>query len=88
MTNATGQSVADITRPYWGPTDTVVDLGAGYRRKLQLGGASIDWNIGLNVRNLNAHDRVIPIAANADGTYGTFRIPPERQWSVTNSFSF
>lgn len=86
--NGTGQAVADITRPYWGPTDTVVDLSLGYRRKLQIRGAPIDWNIGLNVRNLNAHDRVIPISANADGTYGTFRIPPERQWSVTNSFAF
>ncbi len=86
--NATGDLVADITRPYYGPTETVVDLSVGYRRKLQIRGAPIDWSIGLNVRNLNAKDRVIPISANADGTYGTFRIPPERQWSVTNAFSF
>lgn len=88
VTNATGQAVADITRPYWGPRETAIDLSVGYRRKLQLRSAPIDWNIGLNVRNLNGRDRVIPIAANADGTYGTFRIPPERQWSLTNSFAF
>ncbi len=86
--NATGDLVADITRPYYGPTDTVVDLSAGYRRKLQIRGAPIDWSILLNVRNLNARDRVIPISANADGSYGTFRIPPERQLSLTNSFAF
>ncbi len=86
--NATGESVSDITRPYWGPKDTAVDLSVGYRRKLQIRGAPIDWSIGLNVRNLNAHDRVIPISASADGSYGTFRIPPERQFSVTNAFAF
>ncbi len=86
--NSSGDLVADINRPYWGATDTAIDLSAGYRRKLQIRGAPVDWSIGINVRNLNAHDRVIPIAANADGSYGTFRIPPERNWSVTNSFSF
>jgi outer membrane receptor protein involved in Fe transport len=87
-TNATGQSVADITRPYWGPTSTVVDLSVGYMRKLTIFGSPITWNVGLNVRNLNAKDQVIPIAANADGSWGTFRIPPERQWTLTNAFSF
>jgi outer membrane receptor protein involved in Fe transport len=88
VTNATGQQVADITRPHWGPREKAIDLSVGYRRKLQFGGAPIDWSLGLNVRNLNARDRLIPIAANADGTWGTFRIPPERQWSVTNAFAF
>ncbi len=88
VTNATGQSVADITRPYWGPGSTTVDLSAGYMRKIRVFGHPITWNVGLNVRNLNAKDQVIPIAANADGTWGTFRIPPERQWSLTNAFSF
>ena len=88
VTNATGQSVADITRPYWGPGSTTVDLSAGYTRKLRALGKPVTWNVGLNVRNLNAKDQVIPIAANADGTWGTFRIPPERQWTLTNAFSF
>ena len=87
ITTATGP-LADITRPYWGPGSTVIDLSAGYTRKLRAFGKPVTWNVGLNVRNLNAKDQVIPIAANADGTWGTFRIPPERQWTLTNAFSF
>jgi hypothetical protein len=48
----------------------------------------VNWNINLNVRNIGAKDELIPIAANADGSWGTFRIPPERTWSITNSFAF
>lgn len=82
------QYVPDIAHPLYGPTDTQVDLSLGYRNRFKLRGASVAWNVGVNVRNLNARDRIIPIAANADGSYGTFRIPPERTWSVTNSFTF
>lgn len=83
-----GVSVADIANPYWGPSDIQYDASIGYTRKLKFGGSPITWNIGVNVRNLNAKDELIPIAANPDGTWGTFRIPPERTWSVSNSFSF
>ncbi|MBI5691424.1 MAG: hypothetical protein HZC55_15170 [Verrucomicrobia bacterium] len=82
------QYVPDIAHPLYGPSDTQVDLSLGYRNKFRLRGTSVSWNVGVNVRNLNARDRIIPIAANADGSYATFRIPPERTWSVTNSFSF
>ncbi len=80
--------VYDLTAPYYGPSDLKVDLSAGYTRNIRFAGNAIKWNIGLNVRNLNAKDEIVPIAANADGTLGVFRVPPERTWSVTNSFSF
>ncbi len=83
-----GLSVADIANPYWGPKDTQYDASVSYTRKLKVVGKPITWNIGLNVRNLNAKAELIPIAANPDGTWGTFRIPPERNWTLTNSFSF
>jgi hypothetical protein len=86
--DANGQNVADITKPYWGPADTAVDLSVGYSRKLKVFSRPMTWTVGLNVRNLDAKDEIIPIAANADGSYGTFRIPPERSWTVTNSLSF
>jgi hypothetical protein len=88
VTNATGQAVADITRPYWGPANTAVDVSAGYTRKVRVFGRPVTWNLGINVRNLNAKDELVPIAANADGSWGTFRIPPERTWSVSNAFAF
>ena len=82
------QYVPDIPHPLYGPSDTQVDLSLGYKRRFKILGGQVEWNIGLNVRNLTAKDTLIPIAANADGSYGTFRIPPERNWSVTNSLAF
>jgi hypothetical protein len=86
--NAQNLDVADITKPYWGPEEIAFDASVGYRRKLKAFGQDVTWAISLNVRNLNAKEEIIPIQANADGTYGNFRIAPERTWSVTNSFSF
>ena len=82
------QYVPDIAHPLYGPTDTQVDLSLGYKNRFKLRGATIVWNIGLNVRNLAAKEQLVPIAANPDGSWATFRIPPERQWSLTNAFSF
>ncbi len=82
------QYLPDIANPLYGPSDTQVDVSLGYKNKFRVAGTSVAWNIGINVRNLTAKDELIPIAANPDGSWATFRIPPERTWSVTNSFSF
>lgn len=71
-----------------GPNEFNVDASLGYRRKINLFGTPVDWNIGLNIRNLVADDELIPIKANADGSYGTVRVPPYRMWMVSNSFRF
>lgn len=78
----------DKTRPIWGPRDIKFDVSFGYKRRFKVANMPINWNIGVNVRNLNAKDELIPIGANTDGTIGFFRIPPERSWSVSNSFAF
>ena len=39
-----------------------------------------------NIRNVTGQEDIIPIVANADGSWGTVRIPPERTWRITNSF--
>lgn len=88
LVTSSGITTADRTNPYWGPSDTQVDATLGYKRRFKIRGATINWNINLNVRNLLAKDELIPIAANADGSWGTFRIPPERTWTLTNSFAF
>ncbi len=83
-----GITAADITRPYFGPAETAFDATVAYRRKLKIMGSAVNWVVSLNVRNLNAKDELIPIASNPDGSWGTFRIPPERTWSVNNTLSF
>jgi hypothetical protein len=80
--------VADITQPFYGEADIAYDATLGYKRRFRVAGHNLNWTITASVRNLNAKDELIPIRANADGTWGTFRIPPDRSWSVTNSFSF
>jgi hypothetical protein len=83
-----GVTAADITRPYFGPAETAFDATVAYRRKLKIMGSAVNWVVSLNVRNLNAKDELIPIASNPDGSWGTFRIPPERTWSISNTLSF
>jgi hypothetical protein len=88
ITDENGNSVADIANPYWGPDQLSIDLNFSYRKKIRAFGQRIDWTVTLNLRNINADDELIPIGANADGTYGTVRIPPERTWSITNNFTW
>ena len=83
-----GVTAADITRPYYGPREIAVDLSTGYTRKFTAGGIPLTWNLSLNVSNVNAKDKLIPIAANSDGSWGTFRLAADRRWTVTNVFSF
>lgn len=86
--DASGNQVADLKHPYFGPESLLVDLNCGYRSKLTLFDRKIDCEIGVNLYNAFADDKLIPIVSNADGTYGTVRIPPERTWAVTTSFRF
>jgi hypothetical protein len=86
--NADNQNVSDIANPYWGPKEMAVDFSVGYTRKFQLKERSVTWRVNLNVRDIGAKEEIIPIQANADGSYGTFRIAPERAWTLTNSFAF
>ncbi len=88
LTDANGKEYADITRPYYGPDSLQVDASLGYRRRITLFRHSVDWNVGINVRNLIADDDLIPIRANADGSWGSVRIPPHRTWMLSTAFRF
>lgn len=80
--------IADLDNPWYGPDDTYVDLSLGYRRDIQLFGTDVTWNINLNARNIMGEDELIPVKINPDGSYGTVRVPPERTWNITTSFTF
>ena len=88
LADPTGREYADLANPYFGPGELQIDGSLGYRRRVKLLGLPVDWNIGLNVRNLVASDDLIPIRANADGSWGTVRIPPHRTWMLNNSLRF
>jgi hypothetical protein len=80
-----GSGVFDVTNPYYGPTETVVDGWIGYSRKLT---EKIRWSVQLNVRNIGVGDKLIPVNAQPDGTYNTMRIAEPQTWLLTNTFEF
>ncbi len=84
---ATGATeyVYDVANPYRGPTENHVDLWVGYGRKLT---DKIDWRIQLNVRDIFAEKKLIPISTQPDGTPAAYRIPELTSWQITNTFSF
>ena len=80
-----GVAQYDVKHPYYGPTETNIDLWAGYERRLT---KAIMWRIQLNVRNVNIGDKLIPIYAQPDGTIGGARIAEHRSFQLTNTFTF
>ncbi len=87
-TNDEGVDIADVANPFFGPTETYVDLNVGYRKDFTAFDRELTWNISLNVQNVAGGDELIPISANADSTFGTLRIAPERTWFITNTLNF
>ncbi|MBK1879118.1 TonB-dependent receptor [Pelagicoccus mobilis] len=75
----------DLDNPYMGPDDTQIDFFTNYTKKLKNG---TRWKMQLNIRNLFADDKLIPLSVQPDGTPAGFRIPSDRTWSITNTFDF
>lgn len=75
----------DITSPYFGPSETHLDVWAGYSLKL---GSDIDWRIQLNVRDVLADGELVPLSVNPDGSIREYRVPGDPSWFLTNTFSF
>jgi len=83
--NAQGSITPDLSSPINAPDQLNGDIWITHQRKLT---NRIDWKIQLNIRNAFGDDDDIPVAADPDGTISVFRIPNERLWFVTNTFSF
>jgi hypothetical protein len=76
----------DLSKPYYGPSEDSFDLWVSYERKLT---NRINWKIQANVRNLFGKEELIPISVQPDGTtWASARIAPNREWFITNTFSF
>lgn len=84
-TNDLGALIYDLDHPFYGSSETNVDLWIGYEHKLT---SKVKWKIQLNARDLFQGNKLIPIAAQPDGSIATYRIAPETQYSLTNTFSF
>lgn len=86
-TTDTGSSeyVYDVANPYKGPSESHLDLWIGYGHKLT---SKIDWRVQLNVRDVLAEKKLIPISCNPDGTAAAYRIPDLTSWQISNTFTF
>ena len=77
--------VNDLNNPIQAASERYIDAWVSYQREI---GRKITWSVQLNVYNLFADDKMIPIQANPDGTIAQVRIPSETTWSLTNTFRF
>lgn len=81
-----GLASFDLSKPYYGPSESSVDVWGSYEHRLT---KKINWKIQLNIRNLFGKEELIPISVQPDGkTWASVRIAPNREWFVTNTFSF
>lgn len=85
--NATLINYNDTTRPIWGDNGNYyTDLWLAYSRKIFHN--RIGMKVQLNCNNALESGRLVPVAANWDGTPWAFRIIDPRQWIVQTTFNF
>ena len=81
-----GLASFDLTKPYYGPSEDALDAWISYEHRIT---KRVNWKIQLNGRNLLGKEELIPISVEPDGkTWASVRIAPNREWFVTNTFSF
>lgn len=85
ITGEDGNTTYDLENPYKGPNNSYIDLWAGYSKALT---DKIDWRVQINIRNAFTDDDLIPLSTQPDGSVAAWRIPPDTQWTITNTFSF
>ncbi len=76
----------DLAHPYYAPPETNIDAWVSYQRKVW--NDRINWKVQLNARNLFGDSATIAIGVQPWGAPSTVRLPPERRWYLTNTFSF
>jgi outer membrane receptor protein involved in Fe transport len=84
--NADGSVTLALDNPFYAPAETNVDAFVTYEREIW--NKRIKWRVQLNARNLIADTSTIPIGVQPDGSFSTVRLPPEKRWYLTNTFTF
>lgn len=84
-TDEDGVQKFDIDNPWKGPTEDHLDLWIAYNTKLT---DKINWKIQLNIRDALSDGGLIPVAVQADGSGGQYRIGPSRRFMLTSTFTF
>jgi hypothetical protein len=84
--DAAGIIQPDLSKPYFGDPEFNGDGWISYKRRILRD--RVGWRIQLNIRNLVGSDALIPVSTNPDGRTAIVRVPPDRQWFITNTFRF
>jgi len=84
--NPDGSVTLALDNPFYAPAETNVDAFVTYEREIW--NKRIKWKVQLNARNLIADTSTIPIGVQPDGSFSTVRLPPEKRWYLTNTFTF
>ena len=77
---------SDLDSPYYGDADLFTDIWFGYQRPFFEG--KLNWRIQLNVRNFGNDAELDEVATHLDGSPARYRIVPEANWFITNTFDF
>lgn len=77
--------VPDLANPFFNDSIWNGDVFVKYERQLT---QDIHWGIRLSLRNYLGDSGLIPELINPDGTLAVVRIPAERRWTISNTFSF
>jgi hypothetical protein len=86
ISSSGGVTVVDVAHPYFDEAQLNADVWIGYRRKVF--NDRVGWKIQLNVTNVTTGDDPIVVRAQPWGAPAIVRIPPERRWYLTNTFTF
>ena len=78
--------IPDYSVLYYGPSEANYDAWISYRRPNVF--KHVDWEIQLNVRNIGVGKKLIPTAAQPDGTIAQWRIAEPMTWTLSSKFIF
>lgn len=79
-------AVSDVSKPYFGPTETNFDAWLSYNHKIWHN--KINWKAQLNIRDIGQHHRLIPVSAQPTGAIAAWRIANDTSWALSNTFEF
>ncbi len=83
---ANGGVNIDIRHPYLGESDLNIDLSLGYERDVFE--KRVRWKAQLSLKNAFTSGDPIAMGVQPWGEIAQVRLPPERRWYLTNTFSF
>ena len=81
----TGLETEDVENPYYGGSEDTFDFWVGYTRRVA---KNVTWRLRLGVRNAFYSKDLILTSVQPDGSYGAYRIPEPRVFSISNAFDF